>query len=106
MKDAQVLTLRRKAKGKGIAVLLAAVLLAGVGSCSPTDGQDWYGYYYADVFSNAPAQVSGPYDGAPPCVAAMQARLRQAPTTAGFTCARQCHPASDGSVGACRAVAR
>ena len=76
------------------------------GGCSSSDGTGWHGYYYGDVLSSAPAQVSGPYDSAPQCVAAMHERLRHAPTTASFTCARQCRLASDGSVENCRETAR
>ncbi len=99
-----VLSGRRKATGaKGAAVLLAIALAGG---CSHKEAQGWHGYYYDNVLSSSPAQVSGPYDDAPRCVAAMHERLRKAPTTASFTCARHCRTASDGSVENCREVAR
>ena len=84
----------------------AALALTLAGGCSPGDGKAWQGYYYDDVLSSAPAQVSGPYDSAPQCVAAMHTRLRQAPSLASFACARQCRSGGDGLVDSCREVAR
>lgn len=83
--------------------MLAAAL---VGGCAPGDRDAWHGYYYDDVLTAAPARVSGPYDSAPRCVADMNDLLRKAPATAGFSCARRCQAASDGSVSNCREVAR
>jgi hypothetical protein len=112
-KDARVLTARQAAgsRKRGAARLaptlglMLAWTLVGAGAC-PSRDEGWRGYYYGDVLSSAPAQVSGPYDSAPRCIAAMHALLRRAPTTASFTCARACHAASDGSLEDCREVAR
>jgi hypothetical protein len=100
----RILTGWRKAtSAKGVAAVLAVALAGG---CSPGGRDGWRGYYYDNVLASAPARVSGPYDSAPQCVAAMHDLLRKAPTTAGFSCARRCQAADDGSVANCREVAR
>ncbi|WP_068080408.1 hypothetical protein [Novosphingobium rosa] len=74
------------------AALSGAALLAG---CTPSDGQDWHGYTYPDVMSDAPPHVSGPYSDGPQCLAALRSANARAasmsrPRSAGFACARGC----------------
>lgn len=86
-------------------MILSPVLL--LAACSSSDDDDaWHGYYYANVLSNAAPVVSGPYANGPQCVATMHALLRQAPSTANFTCARGCQKASNGMISDCKEATR
>lgn len=97
---------KAKAMPAGRRRAFIALMLAACASCSGSSSHEWHGYYYGDVLSHAPAQVHGPYESAPRCIAAMQPLLRHAPTTANFICARDCHAASDGSLETCEEMAR
>lgn len=104
MKEGRAIVARRSgAKHRCRTGILLPVLL--LTACS-SDDDGWHGYYYANVLDNAAPLVSGPYPDGPQCVAAMHVMLRQAPTTAGFTCARGCSKTSNGVTADCREALR
>jgi hypothetical protein len=96
--------LARRDGARRLAIILSPILL--LAACSSSDDDAWRGYYYANVLSNDAPLVNGPYGDGPQCVAAMHAMLRQAPSTAGFTCAHGCRTASNGVTSDCKEAMR
>jgi hypothetical protein len=82
-------------------VLACAVAMCG---CSPSQGRDWYGYYYENVMINAAPAISRPFSSPQACLAAMRAYTRNASRWAGFACARGCVHQQNGFLSDCAQV--
>ena len=85
---------------------LALAALGLLWGCSPSQSQDWYGYYYENVMINGAPATSRPFASAQSCLAAMRDYTRNASRWSGFACAQGCTQQTNGFLTDCKAVVR